>query len=116
MVEQLRHEVADVEAEHRAFAHRGIAQRRGVEPAVVAERDAAIGKKAAAQIGVLTVELDALIETADAVDRELRSYSRGDPEDQWQSVEPWWDDARRAAQRALGLHTVGAEAKLRMPS
>jgi hypothetical protein len=50
----------------------------------------------------------------DAVDPELRSYSRGDPEDKWQPVAGWWDEARRAAHRALGFHTVAAEAKQRM--
>ncbi|GAA3040778.1 hypothetical protein GCM10010464_00420 [Pseudonocardia yunnanensis] len=50
----------------------------------------------------------------DAVDPELRNYGRGDPEDQWTSASLWWDQARWAAQRALGLHTVATEAKRRM--
>jgi hypothetical protein len=50
----------------------------------------------------------------DAVDPELRNYDRGDPEDAWRSSALWWNNARRAAHRALGLHTTAAEAKRRM--
>jgi hypothetical protein len=51
----------------------------------------------------------------DAVDPELSNYTRGDPEDGWKSsADRWWDSARRAAHRALGLHTHAAEAKRRM--
>lgn len=53
----------------RALAHGRIAARRRVEPAVVAERDATLGEQAPAQVGVFTVELDPLIETADARER-----------------------------------------------
>ncbi|WP_326943205.1 hypothetical protein OG439_24455 [Amycolatopsis sp. NBC_01307] len=54
----------------------------------------------------------------DAVDPELRNYQRFDPDlpalyggVSW--TERWYP-ARRAAEKAVGLHTVGAEAKRRM--
>lgn len=54
----------------------------------------------------------------DAVDPELRDYQRFDPDlSVHASGLSWterWFPARRAALKAMGLHTVGAEAKRRM--
>jgi hypothetical protein len=76
MAEDLRPEIADVEAEDGALAHRAVAPRRGPHPAVGAERDAPDRRQPAAEIRVLAVKLDARIESADrrervAADREV---------------------------------------------
>jgi hypothetical protein len=57
-MQQLRSEVAHVEAEDRALAHRHIAPRRGVEVAIVVQPDAANREQPAADVGVFAVKFD----------------------------------------------------------
>ena len=64
-MQDLRHEIADVEAEHRAFAHRDVPPRGGMQPAVMEETDLPHGKQPAPKVRVFSVELDRRVEAAD---------------------------------------------------
>src|SRR5262245_18401234 len=80
--QNLRPEVPDVEAAHGSGAHRTISPGRRPHPAVLAERDAADGREAPAQVRIFAVELDGAIEPADsrqrlAADSEVAAVEDG---------------------------------------
>lgn len=69
MVDGLPPEVADVKPEHAAAAERLVAARGRMEVARGVQLDAADRRQAAAEIGILAVELDGRVEAADGFER-----------------------------------------------
>src|SRR5262245_344067 len=69
MPQNLGPEVADVKAEHGALAHRAVSPRRGPHPAVTGQFNPSDRCQPAAKVGVLAVELEALVESADLGER-----------------------------------------------
>src|SRR5262249_60989424 len=69
MTHPLRPEIAHVQPAHVPRSHFAVAPRGGPHPAIAAEPHAADRRQAPAEIRVLAVKLDLLIEAADRLER-----------------------------------------------